>query len=308
MSARKKKKSTGRIQRLGQWSQGRGIGLILVLATATGTFVGGYVLWKRFGTRFSIRPSYYVQHDDIHITPPPRWVHSDVRREVLRGSELQESAWLFDDDLTKRIADQFLLHPWVAEVTRVTKGHPARLDVELVYRKPVAMVQVRDDDRLRPIDVEGVTLPAKDFSQVEADRYPVIAGVRSTPSGPLGTPWTDSDVQEGAAIAAVLVDDWSKLRLRRIEPVRSSTIPLAPKNRIYQLITMQGKSIAWGHAPGGESLGELTAEEKLTRLRAHLQRHRSLDTGVVRLFQQRGEEPSPRTARKSQDEPVGVRQ
>ena len=37
---------------------------------------------------------------------------------------------ILDDDLTGRIAAAFALHPWVAKVVRVTKHHPAGVDVE----------------------------------------------------------------------------------------------------------------------------------------------------------------------------------
>ena len=75
---------------------------------------------------------------------------------------------ILDDELVQKIQTAFSLHPWVANVTHVTKRHPAHVDVELEYRKPVAMVEVHENgsDGLYPVDTDGVLLPSTAVGEV----------------------------------------------------------------------------------------------------------------------------------------------
>ena len=130
-------------------------------------------------------PRYRVTADDVEITPLPPWIHSDVRGEAIRGITLRGSMSVMDDKLTQRIADAFGLHPWVAKVVGVRKFHPSRVKVDLEYRRPVLMVEVPVPGGvgLLPVDVQGAWLPSGDFSPIEANGYPRLAGITSSPVG-----------------------------------------------------------------------------------------------------------------------------
>ena len=295
MCARRRK--SARFPQLGwflQFTHGRGLGVALALLTTTLVVFGAYALWDNIGGDILTGRKYYVDPQDIEITPPPRWIHSDVKSEVIENRGLDEPLWIFDEGLTKRIADEFLLHPWVAEVVRVSKHHPAAIEVELTYRKPVAMIVTADGSRLLPVDVNAVVLPRKDFSEVEIERYPRVAAVRSRPQGPLGEVWQDPIVLDGAKIGEALLDYWKQLRLARIIPIENDRKLSGRRDRLYALETRRGKRIVWGHVPGAETLGELNAEEKVAKLLRYVQKHRSLDEGssnVPRLYRE-----EPRTA------------
>ena len=282
-----------------RFTHGRGLGVALALLTTTAVVFGAYALWDSIGGKVLTNKLYYVDPQDIQITPPPRWIHSDVKQEVLENRGLNEPLWIFDEDLTKRIADEFLLHPWVAKVVRVSKHHPAAIEVELIYRKPVAMIDRGDESRLLAVDVDGVVLPRKDFSEVETLRYPRVAAIRSMPQGPVGEVWRDPHVLDGVKIGEALLDHWKQLRLGRIVPVEDNDQRSGRRKRIYALITRRGKRIVWGHVPGAETLGELNAEEKVAKLLRYVQKHRSLDAGssnVPRLYRDDLRHDEPRTA------------
>ncbi|MCH8044859.1 MAG: hypothetical protein IID44_14190 [Planctomycetes bacterium] len=302
MCAARRRKSA-RFPQLGwflRFTHGRGLGVALALLSTTAVVIGAVALWDNIGGEILTGPEYYVDPQDIQITPPPRWVHSDVKGEVLENRGLSEPLWIFDEGLAKRIADEFLLHPWVAEVVRVRKHHPAAIEVELTYRKPVAMVMAADESRLLPVDVNAVVLPRKDFSEVEIERYPRIATVRSRPQAPVGEAWQDPHVLDGAKIGAALLEVWKKLRLAQIVPVETDRRRSGRRDRIYALETRRGKRIVWGHVPGAETLGELNAEEKVAKLLRYVQKHRSLDGGhnanVPRLYRQEQQPEDPHTA------------
>ena len=312
MCAARRRKSA-RFPQLGwflRFTQGRGLGVALTLLSTTAVVIGAYALWDNIGGEILTGPEYYVDPHDIQITPPPRWVHSDVKGEVIENRRLNEPLWIFDEGLAKRIADEFLLHPWVAEVVRVSKHHPAAIEVELTYRKPVAMIVTADESRLLPVDVYGVVLPRKDFSAVETERYPRVAAVRSRPQGPLGEVWQDPIVLDGAKIGEALLDDWKQLRLAYIVPIEEDRKRSGRRDRLYALETRRGKRIVWGHVPGAETLGELNAEEKVAKLLRYVQKHRSLDEGassVPRLYRDDRHPDDPRTAAGSAEPTSEVR-
>ena len=58
-----------------------------------------------------------------------------------------------------------------------------------------------------------------DFSPIEATRYPRLEGVERSPTGPVGSRWTDAKVIGGAEIVAAIGPAWEALGLHRIAPV-----------------------------------------------------------------------------------------
>jgi hypothetical protein len=154
------------------WSAARqAIFVVLILG---GAAAGVFLAWQHFSGKVSERPEYHLQAEDIEITPRPDWVRSDVKAEVVRDSGLTKLS-LFEQQVTVQIAQAFATHSWVAEVRRVSKHYPAKVTVDLVYRKPVAMVVVvmqgknGPESGLLPVDVHGVLLPPADFSKTEAN-------------------------------------------------------------------------------------------------------------------------------------------
>ena len=160
-------------------------GLLLVLVLAAGLTGGAYYGWQRVGPQVTQGPEYLLEPDQIEITPPPPWIRSDVRGETVRDGGLSGLS-ILDRELTVKIARAFGLHTWVEEVRRVRKEHPARVVVELAYRRPVAMVEVTMNDRpgLLPVDVNGVLLPPGDFSAEQARDYLRVSLADATPAGP----------------------------------------------------------------------------------------------------------------------------
>jgi hypothetical protein len=249
-------------------------GLVAILFAGV-VAVGWNMAWNRVSDHVLTGDDYRVTPERISISAVPPWIHCDLKAEVMRDASLERTLSLLDDDLTKRLANAFSLHPWVSRVERVSKHHPARVEVHLVYRRPVAMVEVSGG--LLPIDEDGILLPSADFSPAEAKQYPRISRVESHPAGPVGANWGDANVLGGARIASILAERWKKLRLYRI---------LAPVHMIadeyvdrytYELTTHAGTRLLWGRSPGNEPAGEPKAGEKVARLEEILQRDGSLD-------------------------------
>jgi hypothetical protein len=238
------------------------IGVTLLLA---GLLVGGWNLaWRVVGARVLESSQYTVRLENIEVTPLPDWIHTDVRAEVFRSLGFDGPLSIMDDNLAQRIADAFSLHPWVSKVRRVSKYHPARVKVELDYRRPVCMVEVSGG--LLPVDVEGAWLRSEDFSPIEASRYPRLVAIPSLPVGSVGTRWGDSRVVGGAEVAAALASVWSQLQLVRIVP---SSRPESGEHYSYEVFTRGGTRIIWGLPPGADVSGSVPAAEKVARLQQY---------------------------------------
>jgi len=278
MSSQKKSKKTakepGRLSRLVRFLWGPGRPVLVVVVAIAALAVGWYAVWQRVGPGVLASESYRVTPEKFDMTPPPPWIHSDVRAEVFRSASFERSLRLTDDDLTERIAGAFALHPWVARVRRVEKRHPARIVVDLEYRRPVCMVEVLGE--LLPVDGEAVLLPKEDFSPVEASRYPRLVGVKTPPVGALGERWGDARVIGGAAIADVLADVWEEMNLAVIVP-SEPPIPGVAADLTFTLVTRLGTRIFWGRAPGRDGPGEIPAQDKLARLEEYFRRYGTLE-------------------------------
>jgi hypothetical protein len=190
-----------------------------------------------------------------------------------------------ETELTPRIAHAFEMHPWVAEVTRVSKQAPANVIVDLAYRQPVAWVEVpegmfgQQGQAALPIDSKSVLLPQADFTPDDLGLFIRIDIENLSMCGPTGTVWGDPRVAGAAAIASVLGEQWRELGLYEIKALVDYSQTNAPARTRYELCTPKSKRLNWGSAPGQEPPGEPPAASKLRLLREYVARHGPLDGG-----------------------------
>jgi len=244
---------------------------VIVLATAG----VAYGVWRQVRSHVLSSEQYLVKSQQILLTPRPPWIRSDVKDEVLREASLNGPLSLLEPQLTARIAAAFSSHPWISSVQRVSKRFPSGLEVNVIYRRPVAMVEVPDG--ALPVDVEGVVLPTSDFQPGEADLYPRVGGVHTSPAGLTGSPWGDAAVVGGAEIAAAFGGDWDALDLLRVTPARSRPGGHGGIEYTFAVFTRGGTRIDWGLAPQTTVPGEPPAADKIARLKQFAARHGSLD-------------------------------
>jgi len=253
--------------------------VFLTLGLVAGLAGAAYYGWQRVGGQVTQGPEYLLAPEQIEITPLPPWIRTDVRAEAIRDGGLSGLS-LLDRELTVKIARAFSLHTWVENVRRVRKEYPARVVVDLVYRRPVAMVEVTMNDRpgLLPVDVNGVLLPPADFSAEQARDYLRVSLADAVPAGPIGTPWGDPRVDGAARIAAVLQEHWKRLGLYRVSIAPTGTPSLTPGELVFLLGTRRGAQIVWGPAPLANSPPDIKAAlAKVERLVAYVEQHGPLD-------------------------------
>jgi hypothetical protein len=241
--------------------------------------LGTYWAWRVVGPRVLDSPPYQLKVEQITFNAPPQWIKSDdFRREVVRSASLDRTLSIVDDQLAERIALAFAAHPWVEKVQRVEKFHPARVEVQLVYRTPVATVS--DGSDLWPIDANGVLLPRENIAQADLTKFPRISGVEDRPAVRPGNVWQDMRVRGGAIIAAALLESWLDLGLAEIAPYGATAVQRHPAT--FKLVTRGGKQIDWGRQPLTNDPSEPSPEEKVKRLKSWVQQHGSLDGVALR--------------------------
>ena len=250
----------------------RGVGARIVLGAAVvAAIVGGAIyLWQQHGETVGNDPRYRLKMENVRISQRPKWIRSDVKSEALLLGSLSDPD-IREEDLTVRMAQAFAMHPWVADVRRVSKDFPPRVAIDLTYRRPVAMVQVREG--LLPVDGTGVLLPPGDFASNDARKYPRIAIDQSMPLGAEGTPWGDARVRGAALIADLLREKWHTLSLHRIQLVGGPTQQAAGLEPVFEIAPREGTRVVWGHAPGSEAPGEPSASLKLARLMDYIKKN-----------------------------------
>ncbi len=261
------------------WELSQGSARVPILGAALVLLftMGAWALWQHVRPVVLSTESYLVTWDDVEITPPPVWIQGDFREQVARRSSLFGTPLsLLEDDLTPQVAEAFQLHPWVKQVITVRKTHPAWVQVDLEYRKPVALVEVADG--LQPVDSDGTRLPPLDFARVDSRHLPRLGGFQTALSGVVGAPWGDPWIMEAARIASLLQPMWEPLHLARIEPILGNP----SGKRRYALRTLAGQTIVWGAAPDKNLAEDAEAQRKLEVLSSHQQRHDGL-TGLESL-------------------------
>lgn len=255
---------------------------------------GGYAVWLNVREHVLDSEQYRLTLDNVAITPLPEWIRSDVKAEVIRDAEAGGELSVLDDDLTKRMHQAFAAHPWVAKVVRVAKLPPARLEAELVYRKPVCMVQVADG--LFPIDIGGVLLPTADFSPHEAARYPRFSNAPLSVEPPAGSAWREQRIFAAAQLAAALGEVWEELDLEQFEPLAESGASAFD----FQILTIKGTRVLWGPAPADDEASQALAKAKVAKLKQYFAERGTLEGphGPQDLDLRHGEEiqVQPRTS------------
>lgn len=249
---------------------------LLWIGVLVGLFVlGAWLGWQVIRDRVLFSETYLVQKEHIFfVSPQPEWVRSDVIGDAFRTAGRDGPLYLWQDRLCQQLADAFAQHPWVARVERIARSYPARIEVQLQWRRPVCTVLWQQ--QLFPVDGEGTLLPGADFSAAEAARYPRLLGVSTPPPSVSGARWQDGRVIEGAQIAAALGPVWEKFRLSSIRAVPLTEGSAA--ETLYELWTHGGSRIIWGLGPTVQRPAEPTVADKIARLQRYVQEHGALDT------------------------------
>ncbi len=274
---------------------------LLLALTVVGFFGWGlHRCWLHYAPSVIHRPRYLVSGERITISPPPEWINTDIRGEVVRNAGLDGQLSILADDFVPAIRSAFLLHPWVASVDRISKNYPPAVHVDLSYRRPVAVVEMPGPSgpELLPVDKLGIRLPASGLPEIRKRSLPRIGNIVGRPEE--GQKWDDPRMAGAANLAERLANLWQQLYLVDIIPSSDSEIHGEHRCFIFNLVTRGGTRIVWGAAPKTGPPGEADFATKLERLKQCARRCGPLDSvrGPAVVDIRQGLVVTPRTARK----------
>ncbi|MCH2182541.1 MAG: hypothetical protein MK108_11095 [Mariniblastus sp.] len=241
--------------------------LWFMLATV-GMIFGAIQLWHTHYQELIDLPGYEISRQQIQVNAPPEWVDADLEGTIL--GRLPEPASLLDRQLVPTTVTTCESLPWVEKISRIEKV-PAGLDVELVYRQPVGLVEISTSSGQQAIDRHGVLMDPRMMDYVNPENLIRISVARpGLEQQKIWTVWQDHRVVDAASIGSLQGAAWDQLGCYRIV---SWDPPGSPSNQNPFEIwprTARGIKIVWGSAPGKEKTGEASAEQKLEVIRQYL--------------------------------------
>lgn len=245
----------------------------LWFVVATIVIIGGAIsMWDRYQHKIVDPGDYRLTAENIWLSQPePDWANGNIKTMLL--DQLREPTVL-DTNVVGNAADLVRSIGWVEQVQRIEKSKEG-LEIDVVYRHPVAMVKINDRELL-PVDRNGVIMDGDLFGRQQVSEYLRVSVYRPiSPNDHLLTwqPWPDTRIQDAAAISAALTQHWRSLQLFRVvsfqlpgerakpEPFELWTEGHVRPGDVTQ--TPHAAKIRWGSAPGSESAEEADALTKI---------------------------------------------
>jgi hypothetical protein len=262
-----------------------------LLFAVTPLLILGYFAWKNWGAEHLDVALYAVRIENLVTTPQPTWIrNSKVREEVFKNSGLGQLSVL-DPQASATIAHAFGSHSWVQRASRVQKLPGGKVTVDIVYRRPIAMVyydgnaspnSAKIKNGFFPVDEEGVVLPLADFDESQVRSYFVVIAEGATPPSEVGMTYSDTRIKQALLLCRLLDSSRAELRLSGISVERDDRLG-GPSPWVMHIRTSDNRLINWGHSPGSEAPGEPTAQEKFANLvKWHTEANSTLQIDLTR--------------------------
>jgi hypothetical protein len=246
--------------------------------------------WEKYGHRIIDVDAMTLTAEKIQLTPQPSWVGADLKQTVLESVQFpgQRSPSIMDTSLIPSTVTTLESVGWIETIDHIQKSKSG-LKIDLTYRLPVAMVEIRPKPvkgfkSTQPIRLHidrTATLMGKGLSD-RPDDYLLVSVDQPMYTDQLiaWSQWQDPRIQNAAAISDFVKDVWQPMGLYRLMTWRNQSN--ASDRRIpFQFWTKMGQKtgvrVIWGNAPGQELPGEADAAEKVQAMAAYVVKHGRFD-------------------------------
>ncbi len=286
-----------------RWVSVRLAGLVVAVA-------GGFLAGQALVQWLQDQEDYQIPFRSIRLeTELPAWYRGEIAdflesvRRCAREAELLPVLRLEP----RRLARTFGAHPLVDRDVRVSYP-PRGIRVALRFRQPVALVEISATERYL-LDETARILPMEEVDLARLRTLePLIRIWAEGLAGPLtsepGATWRPKpgvlclDERNGRIPGAAGLAGFLVRKIRELGPARAPALEIldivvtdpAAKGRGLFLWNREQTAILWGAAPGEESLGNLTADQKWAALCdwSRRTRHRTLPPGDYWEFTREG--------------------
>lgn len=257
----------------------------LALVWPMALLIGSFLAYSRWYKDHFNTIHARLKPDAVTLSEPHQYVRTNIVNDVYDASRLKDLSPV-DHNATAKLASAFGNHPWVRHVQSVRKLPDGKFDVQLEYRKPVAVFRVTGDpswlkevkdflesrgysihgrvDQLYfPLDGEGVILPTDHLSLEDANQLIHIEVYGLYPQGDQGLVFGDRRVESAAILARLLNAVRDRVSVAKIMISGDPRMNLIPQ---LELVLGDGTQLHWGSPPGMEQPDERNAKSKLSDL------------------------------------------
>ncbi|MFK7736547.1 MAG: cell division protein FtsQ/DivIB [Pirellulaceae bacterium] len=256
----------------------------------------GYAGWYYYAAEHLDKALYSLRLENLEVSSQPEWIEGNLAQDVFQASGLDQIS-LLDQNATAAIAQAFESNVWVKSVPSVTKAAGGKVQANLHFRKPLAMVALYgapepegansiqapklvgkvEIQGFLCVDEEAVLLPG--FGEEDLDDFIIVDVLGAAPPSRLvGAKFGDPRVSQALSLCKLLAPLRSELGIRMLTVSEDySARSLEPWN--LNLFTQDDLQVVWGRAPNKETVGEPDAATKLGKLIAWLkdQRRKAAD-------------------------------
>ena len=257
--------------------------VVLTLLVAA-LWLGATRLW----TAISHRPEFMLDTSALSFRHCPPSARGDYMAEKLRNqlTVALGGGSIFEEDLCDRVQKELRARPcfWVREVRSVRRLMPCKLEVDLVFRQPAALVQF--GGRSYMVDTDGYWLPDALYNRKKVwktESVPVIVNGKLTGAPPLAKEWGGPALAAGVRLYDFLLKAglFDELPIERMDVTHVGEREGEPD---IVLFAQNGVAIKWGCSDSyahleGLSLPSWTHPDslKLEMLRAKLKESPGLE-------------------------------
>jgi hypothetical protein len=208
----------------------------------------------------------------------PSWLDGSVAREIAADAELAlvgAGASPFDAAPLALVRERLDRSGWFVKVEQVRRIDGGRLEAEVEFRKPFALVRWEGEDHL--VGTGGERMPLVFLPDgPRPTGLPLVTGASLPPPKLPGAAWIGQDLHAALHLAA---------RIHRKPWFAAGQVTAIDASRfagegILELVTDRGDRLVWGGDPEERNLGEMPADEKLRCLDTLWHHYRRVDGGA----------------------------
>lgn len=189
----------------------------------------------------------------------PAWISKEDFEQAASLGLFAQGHSVFEAGLSRALAERYETSPWVERVRALRLRHPARMELEIDWRRPVARV----DQPSLVLDRNAVVLNLMADSSAVRD-IPLLAGV--TPARvEAGRKVPEKEIAEALGLLAVARDALSsspgQLKVASVQRETAGT---------WRVVTDRGPCVYWGFFTDDPPMEEPRTAEKASLLRRRL--------------------------------------
>jgi len=213
----------------------------------------------------------------VSFSHVPAWLDGAIAREIAADAEfalVEADGSPFNREPLATVHRHLERSGWFVRVDQVRRASADRIEADVEFRRPFALVRWEGADHL--VGAGGERIPLAFTEGPRPDGMPIVVGVTQPPPTVAGSPWIGADLHAALHLARwIHRKPWFAAgQVAAIDASRFS------REGILELVTDRGDRLIWGGDPEARNVGEMPASEKIRCLDALWHHYRRIDGGT----------------------------